>query len=138
MAKIVGRNAKIIYGAGTAELPQSNSVSISYDTDFMEARIFQDDGTNGPWKDNLPGYKSWKIDITAYYDDANQDALKGMVTNNAIPVVVYESRTTNTRYWYGSAFFTISEDINTNDIITVKLSGTGTGPLTRIPVPTYP
>lgn len=137
MGKLVGRNAKILYG-NTTELPQSNSVSISYDWDFMETRIFQDDGSNGPWKDQIPGFKSWKIDISVYYDDADQAALKGMVTNSAVPVVVYESRSTNSRYWYGSAFFTISEDINTNDVIGIKLSGTGTGALTRIPVPTYP
>lgn len=134
MGKIVGRNAKILF-IDTTELPQSNSVSISYDWDFTEARVFQDDGTNGPWKDQIPGFKSWKVDITVYYDDANDHALKAMVTNDPIRVVVYENRTTNTRYWYGSAYFTVSEDINTNDVVSLKLTGTGTGPLTRIPVP---
>ena len=137
MGKLMGRNSKILFG-GTTELPQSNSVSISYDWDFTEARVFQDEGANGPWKDQIPGFKSWKIDITVYYDDSDDRALKTMVTNNAIPVVVYENRTTNTRYWYGSAFFTLSEDINTNDIISIKMSGQGTGPLTRVPLPVYP
>lgn len=138
MGKLMGRNAKIIFGSGTTELPQSNSVSISYDWDFVEARTFQDDGSNGPWKDQIPGFKSWKVDIQAYYDDGDATVLGGMVTNSPIRVVVYESRATNTRYWYGNAYFTVSEEINTNDVINVKLTGTGTGPLTRIPVPTAP
>lgn len=137
MGKIVGRNAKILFG-DTSELPQSNAVTLSYDWDFTEARVFQADGTNGPWKDNIPGFKSWKVDITVYYDDSDDKALSGMVTNTAIPIVVYESRSVATNYWYGSAFFTISEDINTNDVVSLKLTGTGTGALTRVPLPTYP
>lgn len=139
MAKLVGRNAKILI-AGT-ELPQSNAVSVSQDRDFMTARVFQDDsagGSYGPWEENIPGYRNWKIDITVYYDDSDDRNLKSLGTNSAIPVVVYENRATATRYWYGSAFFSISEDIGTNDVITIKMSGTGTGPLGRIPVPAYP
>lgn len=139
MAKLVGRNAKILYNG--VELPQSNSVSISQDRDYMTARVFQDDTVNGilgPWEDQIPGFKNWKVDITVYYDDTDDRAIKSFATNSAVPVVVYENRATATRYWYGSAFFSVSEDIGTNDVVTIKLSGMGTGPLGRIPLPTYP
>ena len=72
MAKLVGRNAKILYNG--VELPQSNSVSISQDRDYMTARVFQDDTVNGilgPWEDQIPGFKNWKVDITVYYDDTD-------------------------------------------------------------------
>lgn len=133
MAKIVGRNAKILYNG--SELPQSNSITISYDTDYTEARVFADDSFGGPWKDQIPGFKGWKVDLACFYDDADDAALHSMASNDPIFIVLYESRSTDTRYWYGNAFFTVNEDINTNDIVTMKLSGMGTGPLGRIPTP---
>ncbi len=49
-------------------------------------------------------------------------------------VIVYESRSSLGRYWYGNAWVTISEEIDVNNVTTISAKGTGDGALTRFPL----
>lgn len=132
MSKIVGRNALVYIGGDVA--PNRNSVSINYNLELQEARDFQAVTAGGPWSDQIPGFRNWTININGYYDDAGSlgaDILAA--SDTAQQVVVYETRAALTKYWYGNAFFTMTEEIGVDDVVTINLSGTGTGALTRIP-----
>lgn len=132
MSKIVGRNA-LVYIAGAAA-PNRNSVTINYNLELQEARDFQPLIAGGPWSDQIPGFRNWTCNINGYYDDGGSLAATTLSSSDvANQIVVYEYRGTLTRYWYGNAFFTMSEEIGVNDVITLNLTGTGTGALTRIP-----
>jgi hypothetical protein len=133
MAKIVGRNA-LVYVAGT-EVPNRNSVTINFDREISEARVFQNVVAGGPWSDQIPGFRTWTVEINGYYDDADDVVLSQINADAAQLVVAYESRENLGRYWYGYAWFTLSEEIGVDDVVTLNMSGTGTGALTRIPIP---
>lgn len=133
MAKIVGRNA-LLYIGGT-EAPNRNSYTINFDRELAEARVFQDVVAGGPWAEQIPGFRTWTVEVNGYYDDA-EDVILGQINADAQQLVVaYESRENLGRYWYGYAWFTLSEEVNVDDVVTLNMSGTGTGPLTRIPIP---
>lgn len=132
MSKIVGRNALVYIGGSVA--PNRNSVTINYNLEMQEARDFQAVIAGGPWSDQIPGFRNWTININGFYDDAGSlGATTLSSSDTAQQVVVYENRATLTRYWYGNAFFTMSEEIGVDDVVTLNLTGTGTGALTRIP-----
>lgn len=133
MSKIVGRNALVYVGGDPA--PNRNSVTINYNLELQEARDFQAIVAGGPWSDQIPGFRNWTININGYYDDGGTLGADILASSDtAQQVVVYEYRGALTRYWYGNAFFTLTEEIGVDDVITINLSGTGTGALTRIPV----
>lgn len=132
MAKIVGRNA-LVYIGGTVA-PNRNQVTINFNLELQEARTFQDVVSGGPWSDQLPGFRNWTVNVNGYYDNSSGGLEQEIVTTSdvASQVIVYESRTAMNRYWYGNAFFTMSEEIGVDDVVTLNLTGTGTGALTRI------
>lgn len=133
MAKVTGRNAFVYVGG--AEVPNRNSISISFDREVSEARTFQDVVAGGPWSEQIPGFRTWTVDINGYYDDAD-DTVLGQINAAASQLVVaYESRENMGRYWYGYAWFNLAEEISVDDVVTLNMSGVGTGPLTRIPIP---
>lgn len=132
MAKIIGRNA-LIYAGGQV-LPNRNQVTVTFNREMQEARIFQDVVAGGPWSEQIPGFRNWTININGYYDDADSVILSSMNATDAMRVIVYENRGTLTRYWYGDAYFTLTEEIGVDSIVTLNMSGTGTGVLTRIPL----
>ena len=132
MAKITGRNAYVYVGGDI--MPNRNQVTLSFNREMQEARTFQPVTSGGPWSEQIPGYRTWTVNINGFYDDADDSPLSVMNAAAAQQVVVYESRATLTRYWYGNAYFTVTEEIGVDNIVTVNLSGTGTGTLTRIPL----
>lgn len=132
MGKITGRNALVYIGGEVA--PNKNSVTINFERELQEARVFQDVVSGGPWAEQIPGFRTWSIDVNGYYDDADQVQFSTVNTTAAQLVVVYESRTNMGRYWYGSAWFTLNEEVGVDNIVSLNLSGTGTGILTRIPL----
>lgn len=132
MGKVTGRNA-LVYIGGVAA-PNKNSITINYDRELQEARVFGDPVAGGPWVENIPGFRSWTVEINGYYDDASQDAFTPMNATAALQIVAYESRANLGRYWYGSAWFSMTEEIGVDNVVTVNISGTGDGVLTRIPL----
>lgn len=136
MAKIIGRNALVYIGGEIA--PNRNQVTINFNREMQEARIFQDVVAGGPWSEQIPGFRNWTVNVNGYYDEgADGDTiLSSMNATSYLQVVVYENRGTLTRYWYGDAYFTLTEEIGVDNIVTLNMTGTGTGPLTRIPIPT--
>lgn len=129
MAKIIGRNALVYIGGAVA--PNRNQVTINFNRELQEARVFQDEVAGGPWSDQVPGFRSWTIAINGFYDDSSDVILQYINAVGPQHVVVYEQRTSLTKYWYGLAYFTINEEIGVDNIVTVNLSGTGTGALGR-------
>lgn len=132
MGKITGRNALVYVGGVVA--PNRNQVTLSFNREMQEARVFQDVVNGGPWSEQIPGFRNWTININGYYDDSDDNVIKPMNASTFSQVVLYENRGTLTRYWYGNAYFTVTEEIGVDNVITVNLSGTGTGALTRIPL----
>ena len=129
--KIFGRNA-LVY-VGTSVVPQSNSVTISYTRELQEIRVFQDIVTGNTWSDQIPGFSSWTIEISGFYDTTDTVAVdSSIMMTGKRNVVVYETRATLTRYWYGEAYFNFNENISVDSPIDFSMSGTGTGALTRI------
>lgn len=130
MAKITGRNAYVLINGAVA--PQRNQVTINLNREMQEARVFSDISNGyGPWSDQLPGFRNWTININGFYDDTSEAIVDVWKADAAQSVYVYESRSTLTRYWYGSAFFTLTEEIGVDAVTTINLSGTGTGALGR-------
>lgn len=131
MAKIVGRNALVYWGGSV--MPNRNQVTINFNLELQEARTFQPVVAGGPWAEQIPGFRSWTINVNGFYDNADGFEVDVVTTSDVeSQVVVYESRQSMTRYWYGSALFSMSEDIGVDDVVSLNLTGTGTGPLTRI------
>lgn len=133
MAKIVGRNALVYVGGDPA--PERNQTSLNFTRELSEARVYQPVTPGGPWADQIPGFRTWTVNINGYYDDTADGVLNQLNTDVPQQVIVYETRENLTKYWYGNAMFNISEEIGVDDVITLNLTGTGTGALTRIPVP---
>lgn len=136
MAKIIGRNALVYVGGQIA--PNRNQVTVNFNREMQEARVFQDVVAGGPWSDQIPGFRNWTVNINGYYDDSDSIILSAMNSASAMQVVIYENRATGAsglgRYWYGDAYFTLTEEIGVDNIVTLNMTGTGTGPLTRIPI----
>lgn len=133
MAKITGRNALVYIGGSVA--PNRNQVTINYNLELQEARDFQAVTSGGPWSDQIPGFRNWTININGFYDDSGSLGATTLSSSDTLlQVVVYETRANSGRYWYGSAFFTMSEEIGVDDVITLNLTGTGSAALTRIPL----
>ena len=132
MSKVTGRNALVYIGGQVG--PNKNKVTLSFNRELQEARIFQDVVPGGPWVDNIPGFRSWSCEVNGYYDDVDQVQFSPVNTLTSQQVVIYESRTNLARYWYGNCWFTISEEIDVNNIVTISAKGTGDGILTRIPL----
>jgi hypothetical protein len=132
MGKIVGRNALVYFGGAVA--PNKNSVTIAFDRELQEARIFQDVVPGGPWAEQIPGFRTGTIECNGYYDDTDQTQFSPLNANAVQQFVVYESRANLGLYWYGNAWFSFSEEIGVDNVVTFNLSGTIDGPLTRIPL----
>jgi hypothetical protein len=130
--KVTGRNALVYIGG--VEGPNKNKVTLAFNREMQEARIFQNVIPGGPWVDNIPGFRSWTCEIGGYYDDVDQVQFSPVNAQAAQQVVIYESRTNLGRYWYGNCWFTVSEEIDVNNIVTFSMKGTGDGILTRIPL----
>lgn len=133
MAKIVGRNALVYFGGDV--MPNRNNTTITYNQEMQEARVYQAAASGNYWADQIPGFSSWTVSLDGYYDDADSlvtDTLNSAATSQQ--VVVYESRGNLSRYWYGQVLVdSFTEQVGVDDVITLNVSGTGTGPLTRIP-----
>lgn len=129
MAKIIGRNA-YVYVAGVA-ISDRNQVTINLNREMQEARVFSGTAVGDSWADQIPGFKSWTININGYYNDGDDTGVTAFETNAAQSIYVYESRSDTTQYWYGQAYFTLTEEIGVDNVVTLNLSGTGTGALTR-------
>lgn len=132
MSKVTGRNA-LVYIGGT-EGPNKNKVSVTFNRELQEARIFQDPVNGGPWSAQIPGFRNWTCEINGYYDDADQVQFSPVNQAAVLRVVFYENRANLGRYWYGDVWATITEDIDVSNIVTINVKGTGDGPLTRIPL----
>lgn len=130
MPKIIGRNAYVYIGGQAA--PERNQVTINLNREMQEARVFSSDAAGASWSDQIPGFRSWTININGYYDSGNTVITDVWKADGPQNVYVYETRTTTSSYWYGQAYFTLTEEIGVDNVITLNLSGTGTGPLTRV------
>ena len=129
MAKLVGRNARVIIAG--VDIANANQVTINFNRELTEARVFQDEVTGGPWTEQFVGFRNWTININGFYDDTSSQLINQIDQSVAQLVYAYENRSSATRYWYGSAFFNLSEDIGVDNVVTVNLTGTGPGPLRR-------
>lgn len=133
MAKLVGRNANVIIvsSGGPSQLSNVNQVTINFTRELTEARVFQNEVGGGPWTEQFVGFHGWTINVNGFYDDASPQLINQIQESTAQLIYVYEKRGQNTRYWYGSAWFNLSEDIGVDNVVTVNLTGTGNGPLYR-------
>jgi len=130
MAVTGGENALVYVGG--VEMPQRNSWSLDISREYREARVFTSNPAAGSWTDQIPGYRSWSGSIDGYYDNADESPITAAFANTAAQIVLYEDRNNLNKYWYGNAFVDMSEQVPADDFVTLSLSFTGTGQLTRI------
>ena len=130
MAKIGGENA-LAYIGGT-EVAERNSWSIDITRELREAKVFQDADAGASWVENDSGFKSWSGSIDGYYDNATE-TIVGVTAGSTLATIVllYEDRNLLTSYWYGVAFFDMSESVSTDGYAELNSSMTGTGALLR-------
>jgi len=131
MSKILGINALVYIGGSVA--PQRNAWSLSTSRELQEARVFQNDTAAATWVESFGGFRSWSGSTNGYYDSANEaivDVSHGSLTS--MPLGMYEDRDVLTSYWYGSAWFDMSQNVTTDGVIELNSDFTGTGALTRI------
>lgn len=130
MAKILGTNA-LVYVGGVV-FPQRNSWSLSISRELREARVFQAGGAAASWVENAGSFRSWSGSLGGYYDDADDTAVSNVVGSvSRTSILLYENRNTLTRYWYGLAWFELSQDTPADDFVEISADFTGDGPLQR-------
>lgn len=130
MAKILGTNALIYIGG--VEVPQRNSWSLNVTRELREARVFQDASAGASWVENAGSFRSWSGSMGGYYDDNDEtinDNVIGSVERATLHL--YENRGTLTNYWYGLAWFEMSQDTPSDDFAELSADFTGDGPLQR-------
>lgn len=125
MAKLVGRNA-LVYIGGSA-VPQRNTWSLDFDIETAEARVF---GAT-TWTERFVGFRSWSGSVAGFYDDTDDNLVTQVIAGTKMQIVLYENRNTLTRYWYGTAIFTLGEEANTDDVISLDTDFDGDGALSR-------
>lgn len=131
MAKISGRNAAVYVGGNV--ISQANQWSINVTRELSEARVFSGTTAADSWTDQIGGVRSWSGSINAYYDDSDESIVT--VSANATarqPLYLYETRADTGTYWYGFAWFDMDESTSVDDVITLNMSFTGDGALTRV------
>lgn len=141
MAKILGINAVAYIGAtGSVNMiPQRNEWSLSIQRELQEARVFQAAGAGASWVDQTAGFRSWSGSMNGYYDDDPSTGAPGKLVSYSIganstasaPLWLYEDRAKNTNYWYGNAWFEISETVNVDGFVELNCDFTGDGVLSR-------
>lgn len=129
--KILGTNA-IVY-IGGSEAPERNSWTLNVTRELHEARVFSDTGAGDSWVENTGGFRSWSGSLAGFY--ANDDEL---IVETAVGATatkrslhLYEARGTLTDYWYGEAWFDISQDTNVDGFVEINADFTGDGQLYR-------
>ena len=104
MARIAGRNGRIyaaVTSGGTAEpITFLNNWSINFATDKIEVTAFGDSG-----KTYVAGLPDASGDYSGFYDDESTQFYTAAVDGVARKFYLYPSTTSNTKYWYGTAFF---------------------------------
>jgi len=132
MAKILGINA-LCYIDG-AEVPQRNEWSLNVSRELIEARVFQGSSASESWVDQAAGFKSWSGSMNGFYDDASEDIVDftvGTDSGSRARLHLYEDRGTLTNYWYGLAWFEMSQTTNTDGFVELNVDFTGDGVLRR-------
>ena len=135
MSKVTGTNA-LVYIGGTPSAPkvapQRNSWSLDMTRELIEARVFQDAAGEESWVENIGSFKSWSGSVSGYYDDANEDLVAATVNSTSRNfILLYEDRSVLTRYWYGLAWFEMSQDTSADGVIELNVDFTGDGRLYR-------
>lgn len=132
MAKILGINA-LCYIGGT-EVPQRNEWSLNVSRELQEARVFQAAGAAASWVDQTAGFRSWSGSLNGYYDDASSvvtDNTVGANSGSRRSIHLYENRATLTNYWYGVAWFEMSQTTGVDGFVELNIDFTGDGALFR-------
>jgi len=132
MAKILGINA-LAYIGGT-EIPQRNEWSLNISRELQEARVFQSASAGASWVDQIAGFRSWTGSMNGYYDDSSETLVGyaiGAGSTAVAPLLLYESRADLTNYWYGLAWFEVSESTSVDGFVEINIDFTGDGALQR-------
>ena len=132
--KILGTNA-LVYIDGAVEAPQRNSWTLNVTRELHEARVFSDTGAGDSWVENTGGFSSWSGSLAGYYDTTDETMVETSIGTGRGKsyMTLYETRSTLTKYWYGVAWFDISQDTNVDGFIEVNADFTGDGQLYRFP-----
>lgn len=130
--KILGINA-LVYIGGT-EAPQRNSWTLNVSRELQEARVFSNTGAGDSWVENTGGFRSWSGSLSGYYDTSSEVVVQTAIgaTAGKKTIHLYETRSDLNHYWYGEAWFDISQDTNVDGFIEVNADFTGDGQLYRL------
>lgn len=127
--KVGGENALVYLPIGT-ELPERNSWSLDITRELREAKVFQA-GTD-LWVENAAGYKSWSGAINGFYDAASEAAVTASHGASGLQtLLLYEDRDSAGKYWYGTVWADMTEDVTVDGFIELNVTFTGSGALQR-------
>jgi hypothetical protein len=136
MAKILGINA-LAYINGI-EIPERNEWSLSIKRELQEARVFQAATAGSSWVDQSAGFRSWSGSLNGYFDNAVSAEAQSLVylsighfSTASTYMLLYESRATLKQYWYGIAWFEISQTTGVDNFVELNCDFTGNGALLR-------
>lgn len=132
MGKILGINALVYIGG--VEVPQRNSWSITVNRELQEARVFQATGASSSWVEQTGGFRSWSGSLEGYYDDGDETLTDAIIAGDGKrALLLYENRSTLSNYWYGVAWFELSQNTGVDGFVELSADFTGDGALTRKP-----
>ncbi len=121
----------LVYFNG-AVLPNRNEASISQEVETAEAKTFVANMASA-YSNKLPTWKSWKVTFNGYYDDTDHVLQNAIKEGTVAQIVVYPTRATPAKYWYGQAFATsVEQTINTDDYSELNAEFAGDGILTWV------
>lgn len=120
MAAIAGRNARLYMGITSAGVPSPiaflNKLSFDQTTDKYDVTSFGD--TN---KSVVAGLPDFKGTFAGFYDNATAQMYTAALDGVARKFYIYTDTTSNSQYWYGTAFFDFSVELDMNG--TANISG---------------
>lgn len=131
MARIAGRNAALyinLTSGGTAEpVAFLSKYSINFSADRFEVTAFGDTG-----KAYVAGLPDAQGDYTGWYDNATVQTYTAAVDGVARKSYLYPDRTNAAQYWWGTAFWDMSIDIDVGGAITLSGTFAAATPLVKV------
>jgi predicted secreted protein len=135
MEKVKGRDLRVY--VGTKLLANEKSCKVNLSTNSIDT-VSKD---SGDWAESIPGRKSWSIDATLqikYGTDTQKETYADLLAawlNKSVLTVSFKDPTVDSTTLTGSAYLTsFPHNSPDEDIATVDVTFTGTGPLTAATV----
>jgi len=118
MAKLSGRNGGLYMNLTSAGTPEPvaflNKWSVNFQTDKIDVTAFGD-----VTKTYVAGLPDFAGSYGGWYDNATAQMYVAATDGVARKFYLYPDRTTATQYWFGTAFFDFSIDVEVEGAVSI-------------------